>query len=144
MPDTGLPSGGPCQAPPFFLSPPPVKKETRAFSFAGRRNCNRAGRLAGREQQQTRRRDQLVLGSRAYGTVLKCGHFCPSGEWAKVQPATSRLAKYRRLRQQRVAKMYGQQKRNIIHKSSTAYEQDHSDQRNELAPFHLYRPLSKP
>ena len=27
---------------------------------------------------------------------------------------------------QRVAKMYGQQKRNIIHTSSTAYEQDHS------------------
>src|SRR6516162_498992 len=27
---------------------------------------------------------------------------------------------------QRVAKMYGQQKRNIIHMSSTAYEQDHS------------------
>jgi hypothetical protein len=26
----------------------------------------------------------------------------------------------------RVAKMYGQQKRNIIHMSSTAYEQDHS------------------
>ena len=40
--------------------------------------------------------------------------------------------------------MYGQQKRNIIHKSSTAYEQDHSDQRDELAPFHLDRPLSKP
>jgi hypothetical protein len=29
---------------------------------------------------------------------LKCGHVCPSGEWPKVQPATSRLAtKYRRL-----------------------------------------------
>src|SRR5262249_13738780 len=27
---------------------------------------------------------------------------------------------------QRVAKMYVQQKRNIIHRSSTAYEQDHS------------------
>src|SRR5262250_210895 len=36
------------------------------------------------------------------------------------------VAKYRRLRRQRVAKMYGQQKRNIIHISSTAYEQDHS------------------
>src|SRR5262249_11479815 len=40
--------------------------------------------------------------------------------------------------------MYGQQKRNIIHKSSTAYEHDQSDQRDELAPFHMDRPLSKP
>src|SRR5262249_52621356 len=41
--------------------------------------------------------DQLVLGSRAHGRVLKCGHVCPSGEWPKAQRATSRLAKYRRI-----------------------------------------------
>ena len=34
--------------------------------------------------------------------------------------------KIQKTRRQRVAKMYGQQKRNIIHISSTAYEQDHS------------------
>src|SRR5262245_11314068 len=34
--------------------------------------------------------------------------------------------KIQKTRRQRVAKIYGQQKRNIIHKSSTAYEQDHS------------------
>ena len=73
--------------------------------------------LPGREQQQARRRDQLVLGSRAHGIVLKCGHVCPSGEVGNKIQKTWR---------QRVAKMYGQQKRNIIHISSTAYEQGHS------------------
>src|SRR5258708_23049583 len=34
--------------------------------------------------------------------------------------------KIQKTRRQRVAKMYGQQKRNMIHTSSTAYEQDHS------------------
>jgi len=34
--------------------------------------------------------------------------------------------KIQKTRRQRVAKMCGQQKRNIIHTSSTAYEQDHS------------------
>src|SRR5262249_14180439 len=81
----------------FLEAPTRVEGEEQGISFGRRSNCDWRGRLAGREQQQTRRRDQLVLGSRAYGTVLKCGHFCPSGEWAKVQPATSRLAKYRRL-----------------------------------------------
>jgi ribosome maturation protein Sdo1 len=36
------------------------------------------------------------------------------------------VGKIQKTRRQRVAKMYGQQKRNIIHMSSTAYEQDHS------------------
>jgi len=36
------------------------------------------------------------------------------------------VGKIRKNRGQRVAKIYGQQKRNIIHTSSTAYEQDHS------------------
>src|SRR5262249_19275644 len=36
------------------------------------------------------------------------------------------VAKIQKNREQRVAKMYGQQKRNIFHTSSTAYEQDHS------------------
>src|SRR5258708_129604 len=36
------------------------------------------------------------------------------------------VGKIQKNRGQRVAKMYGQQKRNIIHMSSTAYEQDHS------------------
>jgi len=36
------------------------------------------------------------------------------------------VGKIQKTRRQRVAKMYGQQKRNIIHISSTAYEQDHS------------------
>jgi hypothetical protein len=36
------------------------------------------------------------------------------------------VGKIQKTRRQRVAKMYGQQKRNIIHTSSTAYEQDHS------------------
>jgi ribosome maturation protein Sdo1 len=36
------------------------------------------------------------------------------------------VGKIQKTRLQRVAKMYGQQKRNIIHMSSTAYEQDHS------------------
>jgi hypothetical protein len=35
------------------------------------------------------------------------------------------VGKIQKTRRQRVAKMYGQQKRNIIHMSSTAYEQDH-------------------
>src|SRR5260221_8558442 len=72
----------------------------RAQAQLGRRGaqrlaagCDRRARLTGREQQQARRRDQLVLGSRAHGNVLKCGHVCPSGEWPKVQRATSRLAK---------------------------------------------------
>jgi hypothetical protein len=34
------------------------------------------------------------------------------------------VGKIQKTRRQRVAKMYGQQKRNIIHISSTAYEQD--------------------
>jgi hypothetical protein len=34
--------------------------------------------------------------------------------------------KIQKTRRQRVAKMYGQQKSNIIHTSSTAYEQHHS------------------
>src|SRR5215467_13242607 len=36
------------------------------------------------------------------------------------------VGKIQKTRRHRVAKMYGQQKRNIIHMSSTAYEQDHS------------------
>jgi ribosome maturation protein Sdo1 len=36
------------------------------------------------------------------------------------------VGKIQKNREQRVAKMYGQQKRKIIHTSSTAYEQDHS------------------
>jgi ribosome maturation protein Sdo1 len=36
------------------------------------------------------------------------------------------VGKIQKTRRQRVAKMYDQQKRNIIHMSSTAYEQDHS------------------
>src|SRR5262249_19485166 len=36
------------------------------------------------------------------------------------------VGKIQKDRGQRVAKMYDQQKRNIIHTSSTAYEQDHS------------------
>src|SRR5262245_178040 len=36
------------------------------------------------------------------------------------------VGKIQKTRRQRVAKMYGQQKWNIIHMSSTAYEQDHS------------------
>jgi hypothetical protein len=36
------------------------------------------------------------------------------------------VGKIQKTRRRRVAKMYDQQKRNIIHISSTAYEQDHS------------------
>jgi hypothetical protein len=37
MPDTGLPPGGPCQAPSFLWSPPALKQATRAFRLAGDR-----------------------------------------------------------------------------------------------------------
>jgi hypothetical protein len=52
------------------------------------------------------------------------------------------VGKIQKNRGQRVAKMYGQQKRNIIHTSSTAYEQDSlcrraAEQRDELPPLHL-------
>jgi hypothetical protein len=48
------------------------------------------------------------------------------------------VGKIQKTRRQQVAKMYGQQKRNIIHMSSTAYEQDHSaaKQRDEIASPH--------
>jgi hypothetical protein len=50
---------------------------------------------------------------------------------------------------QRVAKMYGQQKSNIIHTSSTAYEQPSlcrraAEQRDELAPFHSIASSARP
>jgi hypothetical protein len=58
----------------------------------------------------------------------------------EVGRTTSTVGKIQKTRRQRVAKMYGQQKRNIIHMSSTAYEQHHSrraaEQRDELAPLH--------
>ena len=48
---------------------------------------------------------------------------------------------------QRVAKMYGQQKRNIIHTSSTAYEQvlcrRAAEQCDELAALHGVYPKAK-
>jgi hypothetical protein len=51
------------------------------------------------------------------------------------------VGKIQKTRRQRVAKMYGQQKRNIIHMSSTAYEQGSlcrraADERDELATLH--------
>jgi citrate lyase alpha subunit len=45
---------------------------------------------------------------------------------AKSSAGDVTVGKIQKTRRQRVAKMYGQQKRNIIHTSSTAYEQDHS------------------
>jgi hypothetical protein len=45
---------------------------------------------------------------------------------AESSAADFTVGKIQKDRGQRVAKMYGQQKRNIIHMSSTAYEQDHS------------------
>jgi hypothetical protein len=45
---------------------------------------------------------------------------------AKSSAGDFTVGKIQKTRRQRVAKMYGQQKRNIIHTSSTAYEQDHS------------------
>src|SRR5262249_45654511 len=45
---------------------------------------------------------------------------------AESSAADFTVGKIQKDRGQRVAKMYGQQKRNIIHTSSTAYEQDHS------------------
>jgi hypothetical protein len=51
--------------------------------------------------------------------------FAPQ-EMAKSSAGDFTVGKIQKTRRQRVAKMYGQQKRNIIHTSSTAYEQDHS------------------
>jgi hypothetical protein len=45
---------------------------------------------------------------------------------AESSAADFTVGKIQKNRGQRVAKTYGQQKRNIIHTSSTAYEQDHS------------------
>src|SRR5262245_30221666 len=45
---------------------------------------------------------------------------------AESSAANFTVGKIQKDWRQRVAKMYGQQKRNIIHTSSTAYEQDHS------------------
>jgi hypothetical protein len=45
---------------------------------------------------------------------------------AKSSAGDFTVGKIQKTRRQRVAKMYGQQKMNIIHTSSTAYEQDHS------------------
>jgi hypothetical protein len=45
---------------------------------------------------------------------------------AESSAGDSAVGKIQKTRRERVAKMYGQQKRNIIHMSSTAYEQDHS------------------
>jgi hypothetical protein len=45
---------------------------------------------------------------------------------AESSAADFTVGKILKNRGQQVAKMYGQQKRNIIHTSSTAYEQDHS------------------
>src|SRR5262249_15590548 len=48
--------------------------------------------------------------------------------WRRAESSAGdfKVGKIQKTRRQRVAKMYGQQKRNIIHMSSTAYEQDHS------------------
>src|SRR5215813_6076194 len=144
MPDTALPPGGPCQAPSFLWSPPALKQATRAFRLAGDRIAIGAGGSLG--ASSNKRAGEISLFWEAGPTALSRSAviFVAPENGRKFSRRLSRLAKYRRLRRQRVAKMYGQQKRNIIHKSSTAYEQDHSDQRDELAPFHLDRPLSKP
>src|SRR5215471_14880357 len=50
----------------------------------------------------------------------------PLSRMAESSAGDFTAGKIQKSRRQRVAKMYGQQKRNIIHTSSTAYEQDHS------------------
>src|SRR5262245_13151799 len=52
--------------------------------------------------------------------------FVPPEKGRKLSRRDFTVGKIQKTRRQRVAKMYGQQKRNIIHTSSTAYEQDHS------------------
>src|SRR5215813_12424482 len=126
MPDTALPPGGPCQAPSFLWSPPALKQATRAFRLAGDRIAIGAGGSLG--ASSNKRAGEISLFWEAGPTALSRSAviFVAPENGRKFSRRLSRLAKYRRLRRQRVAKMYGQQKRNIIHKSSTAYEQDHS------------------
>src|SRR5262250_2959338 len=62
----------------FLVEPTRAEAGDQGIAFGRRENCDRRARLTGREQQQARRRDQLVLKSRAHGIVLKCGHVCPS------------------------------------------------------------------
>src|SRR5262245_19023106 len=50
--------------------------------------------------------------------------FVPPEKGRKLSRRDFTVGKIQKTRRQRVAKMYGQQKRNIIHTSSTAYEQD--------------------
>src|SRR5215813_11732069 len=94
----------------FLVEPTRVEAGDQGISFGRRSNCDRRARL--------------VLGSRAHGSVLKCGHVCPFRRMAESSAANFTVGQ--KDWRQRVAKMYGQQKRNIIHTSSTAYEQDHS------------------
>src|SRR5499427_2668145 len=108
MPNTGLPPGNPCQDPSFLWSPPALKQATRAFRLAG---------------------DRIAIGARGLSweagptAVWSC---LPLRRMAESSAANFTVGKIQKDSGQRVAKMYGQQKRNIIHTSSTAYEQDHS------------------
>src|SRR5262249_53915101 len=63
---------------------------------------------------------------------------------AKSSAADFTVGKIQKNRGQRVAKMYGQQKRNIIHTSSTAYEQDHSAAAPPSSVINLRRFIRSP
>src|SRR5215510_15562549 len=125
MPDTGLPSGAPCQAPSFLWSPPALKQATRAFRLAGDRIAIGArgslARAATSAQERSARSEKQ--GPRYCLEVWSC---LSLWRMAESSAGDFTVGKIQKTRRQRVAKMYGQQKRNIIHMSSTAYEQDHS------------------
>jgi len=88
---------------------------------------DRRARITRREQQHGRGRDQLTPGSRLDGVVLKRGHVCPPLE--NGRKLSRRLQVGNNTARDFAAascETSGQQKRNVIHISSTAYEQDHS------------------
>ena len=126
MPDTGLPPGGPCQAPSFLWSPPALKQATRAFRLAGDRIAIGARGSLGASSNRRAGERSARSGKQGPRQCLEVWSCLPLRRMAESSAGDFTAGKIQKTRRQRVAKMYGQQKRNIIHTSSTAYEQDHS------------------
>jgi hypothetical protein len=124
MPDTGLPPGGPCQAPPFLWSSPALKQATRAFRLAG--DSMAIGARGSLARAVTRARERSPHSTRQAPRHCLETWSCPlpSGEWAESSAGDSRLATISRDSEAASCKIYGQQKKNVIHISSTAYEQE--------------------
>jgi hypothetical protein len=126
MPDTDLPPGGPCQAPSLLRSPPALKQATRAFRLAGDRIAIGARGSPGASSNAG---EGEISSLREAGSTALSSSVIIFGPWRNGRKVSRRLQVGNNTARDFAAascETSGQQKRNIIHISSTAYEQDHS------------------